>query len=923
MASDPLTIYNNHPLRIFLKEHLTDTNDASLTHTTSSLVKGKWDVDKDYDKYYDLLHDYLFIMKGKTLNIVEHPRRGKPKPLVIDLDFHYPNHSTQSRTFNKDHIFNFTKIIASTLDKFFVINGYEKLRFFITLRASKPNNKDGIHILSPDIILNDDKQKVIRNYIIKNNLLKNCFEGTGYHNTDEKVYDVSMTGKQAWYPYGESKSNIPPYLLTNVFQYCPEDTSWIEEDIANYSNRQLMELLSIRNIIHEDDNQIKEDEQEPFNILLNGRLNHVEEESVVERDEPTTLLSQLQDFITTTPSEQEKNVIQRLVLECLDAKRADDYESWMRLGWCLHNIDISDDMFNLWMEFSRKSSKFSSNNVAQLRADFFHKMRTTTDGPCLTERSLYSWAKKDNPEVYKKVIDDHIFEYIRQEVDGTHYHMAKLMKKMYKNNYVASINNRDTDWYYYDDTKNMWTHLNQGIQLKTKISTEVAAYIAQVQMKYSMRACDERISKEERDVAVTHIKRFQKMQNNLYTNGFVESTMKMAEVVFSDENFTNKLNNNTLLFSCKNGVLQLRTVTNENPNPHVIFRTGIPEDYLSFLAGYNFQETEAINYQPYNPKNPVYKEIYDFFDKIFPDTQLRDYFLRLLASCLEGANREQCYYTWEGVGGNGKSKITELMRLTFGDYQTSLQATTLTRKRPESGAANPDIIAIKNKRFVYLQEPDDKEPLNTSRMKQFSGEDMIEARGLYKDQEKFKVTGKLCMMCNSKPIIRSMDRGTWRRIRVIPFVSKFVEADDPEYISKKKNVFLRDNDLDKKLKEWREPFLSLLVHIYETQYLKTGLEPTPAIVKKASEEYKESNDSFAKFQNERIREELGAEINFKQIDRAYRKWAALLGGAARTLNSNDLLKRVNDEYGEPVDGKYYNRRVFMDEEELDSFDALK
>jgi P4 family phage/plasmid primase-like protien len=285
-------------------------------------------------------------------------------------------------------------------------------------------------------------------------------------------------------------------------------------------------------------------------------------------------------------------------------------------------------------------------------------------------------------------------------------------------------------------------------------------------------------------------------------------------------------------------------------------------------------------------------------------------------------NREQCYYTWEGVGGNGKSKIVELMRLTFGDYQTSLQATTLTRKRPDSGAANPDIIAIKNKRFIYLQEPDDKEPLNTSRMKQFSGEDMVEARGLFKDQEKFKVSGKLNMMCNSKPIIRTMDRGTWRRIRVIPFVSKFVAEDDPEYIAKKKNVFLRDNDLDKKLVEWREPFLSLLVHIYETQYLVNGLEPTPAIVKKASEEYKESNDSYAKFESERVRKEEGSKITFRDIRASYKKWVELSGGSARRLNDQELLKRVNDEYGEPVDGKfYYDRKVFNDDDEVEAFDS--
>jgi P4 family phage/plasmid primase-like protien len=639
--------------------------------------------------------------------------------------------------------------------------------------------------------------------------------------------------------------------------------------------------------------------------------------------EKPTISDELKELMKLTPpNEQEKSLITRLVMECLDKKRADSYESWMRIGWCLHNIDISDEMFELWMEFSRNSPKFSSNNIAQLKVDFFHKMRKDDDGPRLTERSLHNWAKKDNAEQYKKVIDDYILHYIRQDVQGTHHHIAVLIKKLYKNNYVASINSKNTDWYFYDDQMNTWKHLNQGIQLKKKIPEDVATYfnLARDNIRNEMAKCK---NESEYESLVDELKRFLKVETNIYTNGFVESTMKMAETKFCDEDFTNKLNKDPYLFACKNGVLQLRVKTEEHPQEHVVFRPGIPEDYLNFLAGYNFPDHDAINYIPYDSSNPVFAEIYDFFDKIFPNRELRDYFLRLLSSCLEGANKEQQYYTWEGVGGNGKSKIVELMRLTFGDYQTSLQSTVLTRKRPESGAANPDIMAIKNKRFIYLQEPDDKEPLNTSIMKQFSGEDIIEARRLYGDQEKFKVSGKLNMMCNSKPIIKTMDRGTWRRIRVIPFVSKFVSEDDAEYISKKPNVFLRDNDLDAKFLKWREPFLSLLVHIYETQYLVSGLEPTPAIVKKASEDYKESSDSYAKFQNERIREELGAEVTFKVIDRAYRKWVASLGGTVRALNTNDLLKRVNDEYGEPVNGKYYNRRVFIDEDEIDAYDAEK
>ena len=760
---------------------------------------------------------------------------------------------------------------------------------------------------------------MIRNYVLNNNYLTEAFKNTGYNNLDSKVYDIAMTRKQGWYPYGESKSNVPPYLLNHIISYNPSDKTFNEENINNYTNRQLLELLSVRYNISEDTNEVKEEVKNEYDLMLNKK------EVIEEPIAPVIENSIIQEFLQRPQSEQEKTVIQRLVMECLDKSRADDYDSWMRVGWLLHNIEKSQDMFDLWMEFSRQSSKFRENDIHQLKVDFFHKMRTNNDNaPKLTERSLHNWAKKDNPQKYNDIIADYINEYIQHEVDGTNHHIALLLKRLYKNNYVASVNNKDVDWFYYDDQMNMWRHINQGLQLKQKISTEVAQCIKDVEYKISQRAHDANTREQTRKILYGEIDKFQKIQRNLYTNSFIESTMRQALQVFGDEDFMTKLNRDPHLFACKNGVLELRVKTDMKPYLHVDFRTGIPEDYLSFLAGLNYPDDPPLNYIPYEEiDKKVIEEIYDFFDKIFPIKDLRDYFLRILASCIEGTNREQCFYIWEGVGGNGKSKIVELMRLTFGDYQTSLQSTVLTRKKPSSGAANPDIIAIKNKRFIYLQEPDYKESLNTSLMKQFSGEDVIEARALFKDQEKFKITGKLHMMCNSKPGVETMDRGTWRRIRVIPFLSKFVESDSPELLAKKKNVFLRDNYLDAKLKEWREPFLSLLVHIYETEYLKNGLEPTPAIVKKECQDYKESNDSFAKFENDRIRKVNpleGSKITFKDIDRAYRNWYKSGANGVRQLTNQDLLKRVNDEYGEPDNGHYYDRKVFADENEVNAYD---
>lgn len=926
-SNESLKKYNEHELSKFMLDKITKSKDPSFTGTDGAL-KGKWIIEeKDSEHFYNLLYDYISVKNGHALSIIERPRPNKVKPLMIDLDFHYPIENNLVRTFNTSHILSFCKSIGNTIVKFFETDR-SILRFFVTMRKEpyidkrKQYNKDGIHIMCPDITLLNDKLIVLRNYILQENCLGESFKNTGYNNKDEDVYDVSMTRDQGWYPYGESKPNVPPYVLSHVFTLDSQTSDWSEEANDNYDSRELMEILSIRYNIEEQENNIREESQELFDALLN-RKEEVIDNSFVEPtyNADTIPIGVISDCLVSSDHKEQNDLIRRLVLECLNKKRADSYDDWMRLGWVLHNIEKSEDMFNLWMEFSSYSPKFKQNDVRQTHKNF-QRMRQDGDGPRLGERSLHKWAREDDPELYKKIIDDSVTEYIRQKVEGTHHHIATLIKKIYNNIYVASVNNRNTDWYLYDNIKNMWVHLNQGVKLSYIISTDVANYFTKVE-EYYARKMVSTTNESEKKFFQDQAKRILKIKMNLYMNGFVESTIKKAEGYFCDEDFTNKLNSNPYLFACKNGVLELR-VPKEDGKLGVLFRQGIPEDYLNFLGGFSFNETEAIEYKPYNPNDPAYEEIFDFFKKIFPDEMLRKYMIRLLASCLEGTNREQCYYTWNGVGGNGKSKLVDLMRFTFGDYQTSLQSTALTRKRPESGAANPEIMAIKNRRFIYLQEPDDKEPLNTSRMKQFSGEDMIEARRLYGDQEKFKLMGKMFMMCNSMPIIKTMDRGTWRRIRVIPFVSKFVEATSQEYILKRPNVFLRDNDLDSKLKKWREPFLSLLVHIYETEYLVNGLEPIPEIVIKASNEYKETNDSYAKFSADRIRKDptnFEAKVLFKDIQKCYKKWIEDTENVTRRLSAQDLQNRINEEFGEPADKKtYLGIILFETDKNIDEWD---
>lgn len=904
------------PLGVFLDSRRT-VEKGDVAFTGMGTMKGKFMVkDEDYPDFLNKLHEYLFEEKRRPLNLVEQRKTDAYSPILIDLDFKYPPEQAIQRQFDLSNIHSFIQKYVENLTYFYNIT--KPLRFFITLRPSpyedkKSTNrsiKDGVHIQCPDLVLHSEHQQILRNRSIEFANLTNSFQNTGYINTEKDIFDEAIVKKNGWFFYGESKPDIPAYNLISVYVY---NGTFSEGDL-NYTNRQLMELLSIRYNI----------KNEP--IIFNP---NVEDEWKLRLDCCTgKKITEEREVIVTTSSnvyeqlEKDKIITAKLLaIECLSVERASGYQSWIEVGWCLHNIDPSEDMFNTFLEFSNKSSKAGQNNTTTLLRDWNRGWSKREKQ--FTIRSLHMWAKQDNITRYREIMKNSFVDFVEREVDATHTHIARLMKRMYENNYCAAVDSKKVEWFHFNGI--CWKKLPQGIELRNKLTGEVTKVIIDTRSKICERIMgindEQKVSWEK-----GRLKSLLNVEKSLYQSGFKDAVMKDCIGLFYEEEFTNKLNSNEYLIGFNNGVIDLHATKDDKY--YVNFRKAEPSDFITFMAGrYVTKNCDPIDYIEYNPNDTeqtlIHSEIDDFMSKVFPKADLRKYMWRKLASCLEGANKEQTYETWIGVGGNGKSKLVDLMSMALGDYASSLQSTALTRKRPDAGAANPDIMAIRNKRFIYMAEPDDKEPLNTSRMKQFTGEDDVEARGLFEDQTKFKITGKIFMLCNSFPAINTMDRGTWRRVRAVPFESKFIDP-NVEDCDLKNNIYPRDNQLDIKLKKWRTLFMSRLIHIYKTEYLPFGLGTVPSIVTQESNKYQESFDSVAKFMNARIREikRGGYESNILDIFREYKNWYESIGGGiGKKLSQTDLYKRLSEKCGEPLDKKTFKQlKLFQCDNDIEEYD---
>jgi phage/plasmid-associated DNA primase len=170
--------------------------------------------------------------------------------------------------------------------------------------------------------------------------------------------------------------------------------------------------------------------------------------------------------------------------------------------------------------------------------------------------------------------------------------------------------------------------------------------------------------------------------------------------------------------------------------------------------------------------------------------------------------------------------------------------------------------------------------------------DTIEGRGLYMSNvEVFYPQFKMVLCSNYLMDIKSNDHGTWRRIRVIPFVSLFTEnplKDDPE----KPHQFKIDVTLREKCKKWAQVFASMLVEIaYKTQ----GFVKDCDAVLAASNAYRQSQDYIAEFVGDRITVDPTGAISKTDLSFEFKSWyEATYGG--KSPNIKEVQAYMDKKY---------------------------
>ena len=838
---------NSNPILHFLEEHRVGKG-AKHTHTSMGKPMGSFYIpSSETEHFYNLYETAIF--NKVSLHLLEKHR--DVSPIIVDFDYKY-EFDIMERQYTIEHINNIIKLYIKEIDSIFnITNKKEELIAFVFERDApykyKGNTKDGMHIMFPFIVSEPDAQYLLRDNILKN--IAPILDDMPLKISYCDVVDRSVISKNGWFMYGSSKPNNKAYSLTHVFDQYGEEIGKDEVDYKGEKN--FAKFLSIRRYTHKNCTHIRECKYAELEKIQKKKLSY-------KKNRFKRLKSVNYDF----------NSVKDLV-NILSISRADDYEKWIEVAICLNSIDPSNpEMFELWENFSKKSSKYE-DGCCEKKWDEI--ARSNAGRRELTIGTLIFWARFDNYEKFMDLKRKDVQLYIEKSITATNWDIARVLYELLKYQFVYSAK----EWYEFKNHR--WHRDDEGISLRSNISNDLVREYIKLIEAYNMSAAEagmDNDAEDKKDEFLRKAKILSDITQKLKTTGFKDNIMKECKELFYDKKFNERLDNDPYLIGFENGIYDLKTME---------FRDGRPDDYVSLTTDNDYIDHDEED-------NEYLHEIKKFVSTIFPREEIREYVLTMLASYLQGVNAEEKFRIWTGSGSNGKSKLEELFLLAFGEYCIKFPITLLTGKRAASNACTPEVVQSKGKRFGYFEEPGENERINVGLMKEYTGGDKIKARGLHKDPIEFKPQFKLLLLCNELPKVPPDDDGTWRRLEVTEFKSKFV--DNP----KEDNEYPRDLYLSEKMKEWKETFISWLLEVYYKKYKEGGLVVPKEIIKFTAE-YQKNCDVYVEFIDDMMEEgDKGDFITYLELHAEYKVWYADNYNSNKFTTKREFKKYIEKKF---------------------------
>lgn len=265
---------------------------------------------------------------------------------------------------------------------------------------------------------------------------------------------------------------------------------------------------------------------------------------------------------------------------------------------------------------------------------------------------------------------------------------------------------------------------------------------------------------------------------NIYIYNKNEGIYERGEIIIHQEisNFEKIIQNNMpseILYKIK-----CKTYTKReelNPSKYLIVNNCVfdLDNFKKLEHSHEFKATNKIRIDFDATKKC--EKIDKFISEIVEEEYI-DVIYEMIAYCLYPSLIYPAFYILQGEGGNGKSKLTDMIRKFLGGENVS----SVSFQKINDGFQLHNLYGKKANIFQDLSAEGIKED---TLIKPVSAGDVITAEKKHKDSFDFRNTAKLIFSCNEIPQIKDVSDAFFRRLYYIPFPYTFDEnlKDNPNY----------------------------------------------------------------------------------------------------------------------------------------------
>jgi putative DNA primase/helicase len=345
---------------------------------------------------------------------------------------------------------------------------------------------------------------------------------------------------------------------------------------------------------------------------------------------------------------------------------------------------------------------------------------------------------------------------------------------------------------------------------------------------------------------------------------FIEQIARAAALHASVVGKVTDFDRNALLLGVPSGVIELG-----KGRPRTV-RPGVASEMVA--------KAMWVDPAPPGTAHPVWSKFLAEFTQ--GDASLEEWLQVRAGYCLTGLMDEYVMPFYHGSGGNGKSVYLNALRSVWGEYGTQMEHRLLFEK--VGGYHLAPLAVLAGVRLAIVTDVPPAASWDVHIMKMLTGNDAITANRMHQNPITFKSTAKVDVSGNGEPVVKDMDDGVRRRLKLIPTIAK------PKVI---------DKQLDRKLMDEYGAILSWALTGLDMYWALGGL-PASKVVDDATREYHALLDPFQRWLDTYVVKDPtpGAKVSTTDL---FRSWDAFRSEERNhntaPLNTGALSRKMRDK----------------------------